>query len=71
MYIMWYNEKDQYNFSNGQFSMNTGHFTQVVWISTKKLGCGISLNGNRAYGTCSYIPPGNFQGEFNANVKPI
>jgi len=70
IYQMWYNEKDQYDFSNGQFSMTTGHFTQVVWVSTTKLGCGISFNGNRAYGCCSYNPPGNVQGQYKDNVKP-
>jgi len=69
-FLMWYNEKDQYDFSKGQFSLTTGHFTQVVWRSTTKLGCGLSFNGNRAYCCCSYIPPGNVQGQYKDNVKP-
>ena len=34
----WYDEVKDYNFSYGGFAMNTGHFTQLVWRETVKVG---------------------------------
>ncbi|CAF1080630.1 unnamed protein product [Brachionus calyciflorus] len=67
---MWYNEVKFYNYNNGGFSMQTGHFTQVVWKSTTRLGCGLAISGNRAVGVCNYSPPGNVVGAFQKNVLP-
>lgn len=72
----WYNEIKDYNFTNPGFSGSTGHFTQLVWKSTTKVGCGLKLCSylqdagfNDAYFlVCEYSPPGNFQGEFAVNV---
>src|SRR5205814_550772 len=35
----WVNEARDYNFQNGGFSENTGHFTQLVWKNTTQVGC--------------------------------
>ncbi|CAF3900357.1 unnamed protein product [Rotaria sordida] len=68
----WYNEIKDYNFNNGGFSMKTGHFTQVVWRSTKKLGVGVAYadEGHSVYVVAQYSPPGNYQGQYQANVRP-
>ncbi|CAF1443647.1 unnamed protein product [Rotaria sordida] len=68
----WYNEIKDYNFNNGGFSMKTGHFTQVVWRSTKKLGVGVAYGdgGRSIYVVAQYSPPGNYQGQYQANVRP-
>ena len=75
----WYDEVSDYNYSNPGFSSNTGHFTQVVWKSSTRLGCGIAegsknLSGNTYkayYVTCHYAPAGNVMGQFPTNVlKP-
>src|SRR5262249_43203864 len=42
---MWYGEVSAYDFHRGGFSMKTGHFTQVVWRGTTKVGCGRSSCG--------------------------
>ncbi len=45
-----------------------GHYTQVMWAKTERLGCGLVLDKN-AYGygvgwvSCSYDPPGNRWGQ--------
>jgi len=54
---MWYDEfiNPGYDFASPGFSYGTGHFTQVIWSTTTKLGCG-SAGG---YVTCRYDPPGN------------
>tara|TARA_R110002124_G_C8974716_1_gene515859 strand:- start:59 stop:964 length:906 start_codon:yes stop_codon:yes gene_type:complete len=37
-----------------------GHYTQVVWRATTKVGCGIGINANGKYVlVCNYDPPGN------------
>jgi uncharacterized protein YkwD len=75
----WYDEVLKYNYANPGFSADTGHFTQVVWKSSTKVGCGAAqgtatIKGTRYnafYVVCQYSPAGNVQGNFPANVmKP-
>jgi hypothetical protein len=68
---LWYREVQSYRFKRGKFSMTTGHFTQLVWRSTKRVGCALSAckNGLDVL-VCNYDPPGNVEGEFTDNVLP-
>ncbi|KAF2653439.1 PR-1-like protein, partial [Lophiostoma macrostomum CBS 122681] len=65
----WYAEIAKYDFNNPGFSEETGHFTQVVWKSSKKLGCAwnqnpcISNNVPFYKFVCEYDPPGNVIGD--------
>merc|ERR1719503_335012 len=36
---MWYDEIKDYDFAKPEYSDKTGHFTQVVWKDSTKLGC--------------------------------
>ncbi|KIY97556.1 Protein PRY1 [Monoraphidium neglectum] len=64
----WYNEVSSYDYNAATFSGATGHFTQVVWKGTTKLGCGSNPScGMKTY-VCQYTPPGNVMGEFADNV---
>ena len=67
----WYNEIDTpgYDFENPGYNTNpgTGHFTQVVWKGSERLGCGVS----GSYLVCRYEPAGNYLGEFHDNVKAL
>ena len=45
---------EDYDYSNPGFSETTGHFTQVVWVSTTALGC--------AMVDCSTSKVGSFRG---------
>ena len=68
----WYNEVKMYDFDNQGFGMDTGHFTQLVWKGTTKLGCASSQaseTGNR-YVVCNFEKPGNMLGDFENNVSP-
>ncbi len=66
----WYNEIGAYDFANGGFSGDTGHFTQVVWKSTTELGCGVAQCSGNDLLVCNYSPAGNMEGAFAENVPP-
>ena len=67
---MWYGEKATYPWKNPGFSMDTGHFTQLVWRATTQLGCGHVQCGGNDLWVCEYDPPGNWDGQYVDNVKP-
>jgi len=64
---MWYDEIEIYDFKNPGFSSATGHFTQVVWKGSSKLGCGYQ-GGNVVCRYCKEA--GNMSGAFEENVLP-
>ncbi|XP_041119833.1 uncharacterized protein LOC121323107 isoform X2 [Polyodon spathula] len=68
----WYSEIKDYNFRNPGFGSNTGHFTQVVWKSSKELGVGKATDGKTMYVVGHYSPAGNITnpGYFQSNVLP-
>jgi pathogenesis-related protein 1 len=39
-----------------------GHYTQMVWRQTTRLGCGQAICGNTLIVACNYDPPGNLMG---------
>lgn len=69
----WYNEKADYNYDTTQCADKKvcGHYTQVVWSSSREVGCGLHLCSkvastmlsNAYYLVCNYGPAGNFQGQ--------
>lgn len=67
---MWGAERTKFDFNNGGFSMNTGHFTQVVWKDATKVGCGITKcsNGVGSFIACEYQVFGNMGGQFRKQV---
>jgi uncharacterized protein YkwD len=71
----WYQERKYYSYTHPGFSVKTGHFTQLIWQASKKLGCGFAAcNGKNGtpgnYLVCEYSPAGNVtnQGYFKENV---
>ncbi|CAF1371936.1 unnamed protein product [Adineta steineri] len=69
----WYNEIENYNWSNPTAAYNTGHFMQVMWRDTTRLGIGRALTSdNRTMWVVgNYFPGGNVPGEYEENVLPI
>lgn len=73
----WYAESELYSYSYPKFSSSTGHFTQLVWKASTKLGCAyVPCNGKNGtpgcYLVCEYSPVGNVMRRdfFEANVLP-
>ena len=69
----WYSEVSLYDYNNPGFSYATGHFTQVVWKNTTQIGCGYRTGCSGPWANiwvCQYNPPGNYAGQFPANVLP-
>lgn len=41
---------------------DVGHYTQMVWPSTRKVGCALATNATADYLVCHYWPAGNVVG---------
>lgn len=71
---MWYDEEKDYNYNKPGYISGTGHFTQIVWKGSAKVGCAYatdcSTNWPNMKNTwvCQYNPPGNFTNQFAENV---
>jgi uncharacterized protein YkwD len=60
----WSSEAAQYDYrSNVCLSGQCGHYTQVVWHDSTKVGCAVARDKLREVWVCSYDPPGNYIGE--------
>ena len=68
----WYNEIKNYNFSQPGFTIDSSHFTQLIWKETTKVGCGASVkeDGLTFKVVCNYYKAGNILNpeKFEQNV---
>ncbi len=61
----WGQEKEDYNYDKNKCKKGKmcGHYTQIVWETTTKVGCAkIDCDGYTTW-VCNYDPPGNWVGE--------
>ncbi|XP_012874170.1 PREDICTED: GLIPR1-like protein 1 [Dipodomys ordii] len=61
----WHNESLSYDYDTLSCSRVCGHYTQVVWATSNRIGCAITLCPNLggasiALFVCNYGPAGNF-----------
>ncbi|XP_077985926.1 Golgi-associated plant pathogenesis-related protein 1-like [Glandiceps talaboti] len=62
---MWYDEIQFYDYANPNFASETGHFTQLIWKDSRRVGCSVAETTDRTgnwmeyYVTCEYFPKGN------------
>ena len=53
--------------TSNMHSDGCGHYTQVVWRKSTKIGCGVTTCGSgfnmQTEVICNYAPAGNFRGE--------
>ncbi len=67
----FYEEINDYNWSNpSSVKVAVGHFKQLVWKGTKRIGCGVAEKNNQYYVVVNYYPAGNVYGEDMNNVFP-
>ena len=43
---------------------DVGHYTQMIWKGTTRVGCAIHASGRWDYLICRYSPPGNVDGKY-------
>ncbi|CAG2108951.1 unnamed protein product [Medioppia subpectinata] len=72
----WYDEstKHKYNYSSNKNDLvKVGHFTQLVWTTSRQVGCARAINDKtrKWYVVCHYKEPGNEQGSFTKYVMPL
>uniref|UniRef100_A0A0K0EDY7 SCP domain-containing protein n=1 Tax=Strongyloides stercoralis TaxID=6248 RepID=A0A0K0EDY7_STRER len=66
----WYDEVKFYKFGNNYPTSGAGHFSQLVWVSSSKVGCGVATSGSEVYVVCKYSPKGNISPLYGKNVLP-
>ena len=62
----WADEKADYHYDTNHCNEGRicGHYTQVVWMKTTEVGCGMSMcPDNGQVWVCNYRPAGNFNNE--------
>jgi pathogenesis-related protein 1 len=62
----WVAELNSYDYAKNSCSGVCGHYTQVVWKTTTKVGCAIYKCAGLKYGgtlVCDYSPAGNVNGQ--------
>jgi pathogenesis-related protein 1 len=62
----WADEVKDYNYADNSCNAGTmcGHYTQVIWKSSKQVGCAVAICPDKGQiWVCNYNPPGNYVGE--------
>ncbi len=65
MVSAWSREKKDFVYGPLNFNdlSKVGHYTQMIWYSTTKVGCALASNGKMEYLVCRYSPQGNYTGQ--------
>ena len=58
----WADESRNYDYRSNRCRDVCGHYTQIVWRDTQKVGCAVARDNRREIWVCNYDPPGNWVG---------
>lgn len=61
---LWHDEIQYFTFNGPNDFIKVGHYTQVVWSKSIKIGCGYAKCGRTHLFVCNYGPAGNL----NVNI---
>ncbi|XP_010530686.1 PREDICTED: pathogenesis-related protein 1-like [Tarenaya hassleriana] len=64
---MWVDEKADYDYNTNtcRAGKQCGHYTQIVWRDSVRLGCAkVTCDDGGTFITCNYDPRGNFIGQW-------
>ena len=65
----WYEEKENYDYSNPSSQNNTKNFSQMVWKNTESIGFGLSYSqSGNTFIVINYHPAGNVADEYRKNI---
>jgi uncharacterized protein YkwD len=68
----WYQEIVHYkgwDSESSSFGSQSGHFTQMIWRNSRYIGAAMSrTDDGKVFIVGNYYPPGNFLGQYMANV---
>jgi uncharacterized protein YkwD len=68
----WYSEKKDLtpqDWNSGNSWFKSGHYTQMIWHSSRKIGMGVAKGKRWTIYVCNYSPSGNMMGETPLGVK--
>ncbi len=60
---VWAGEARHYSPRTNSCSGVCGHYTQIVWRSTREVGCAAARSNGYEVWVCNYNPPGNIIGQ--------
>lgn len=59
----WTSESRDYQYGSNTCRGVCGHYTQIVWRDTRRVGCAAARGGRTEVWVCNYDPPGNWGGK--------
>ena len=59
----WASEVKDYNYAANTCRKVCGHYTQIIWRDTKRVGCAVARANRTEVWVCNYDPPGNWVGK--------
>lgn len=60
---LWAGESALYDAATGTCQGTCGHYTQIVWANTTRVGCGTRTCASGVIFVCNYDPRGNYIGQ--------